>query len=58
MSNVIIKVSESKMNEMKAAYQANLLQKKIPYTNFSAKKKWDNNHCLYIWKSHVSRCQC
>lgn len=28
MSNVIIKVSESKMNEMKAAYQANLLQKK------------------------------
>ncbi|MFW8622069.1 ribonuclease HIII [Enterococcus thailandicus] len=38
MSNVIIKVSESKMNEMKAAYQANLLQKKIPYTNFSAKK--------------------
>ncbi|MBO0481564.1 ribonuclease HIII [Candidatus Enterococcus courvalinii] len=38
MSNVIIKVSESKMNEMKNAYQVNLLQKKIPYTTFSAKK--------------------
>lgn len=38
MSNVIIKVSESKMDEMKNAYQANLLQKKIPYTTFSAKK--------------------
>ena len=38
MSNVIIKVSEAKMNEMKAAYQINLLQKKMPYTTFSAKK--------------------
>ena len=58
MSTSVIKLSKEKISQLTTYYQPHVLNKKIPYTLFTAKKKWRDDHRLHLGQSDVPRSGC